>query len=162
LINSRVEIYTDGACSRNPGRGGWAALLIYGDMARYISGYNKHTTNNRMELNAAIEALRALKRPSHVILFTDSTYLRDGIQRWVHSWEKRGWRNSENKPVLNQDLWKDLLIEARMHHIEWKWVRGHDTNKYNNFVDELARIAISHRAGSDVRLPLLELEGIAR
>jgi ribonuclease HI len=115
-----------------------------------------------MEMTAAIEALRRLKTAAHVVLFTDSTYLKDGIQKWVHNWQKRNWKTRDNKEVANQDLWRNLIEQTQIHRVEWKWVKGHDTNKYNNFVDELARLAITHRHGADMRLSLAQLEGISR
>jgi ribonuclease HI len=157
---SAITIFTDGACSYNPGPGGWAALLILRNTARFISGYESHTTNNRMELLAAISALKTLQRRSTANIHTDSLYLRDGINRWIHRWKKNNWRSSSNKPVVNQDLWTELSELADKHHIHWLWVRGHSTDRYNNFVDLLARGAISRRGGVDVRLGVSELEVI--
>jgi len=135
---TRVEIYTDGACKGNPGPGGWGALLRKGTNEREISGRERETTNNRMELTAVIEALRALKRPCQVDLYTDSKYVIDGITSWVHNWQKRGWRTAAKKPVLNEDLWRALLDATRTHTIEWHWVKGHNGHPENERVDALA------------------------
>ena len=134
-----VDIYTDGACSGNPGPGGWGALLVFGDLEREISGGEAETTNNRMELRAAIEALNALKRPMTVCLHTDSTYVRDGITRWINGWKKNGWRTSGKKPVKNVDLWQDLEAAIYRHRIEWFWVRGHAGHPGNERADSIAR-----------------------
>ena len=140
-----VEIFTDGACSGNPGPGGWGAILRYGDTEKELSGGEAETTNNRMELTAAIEALNALKRPCQIILTTDSTYVKDGITSWIDGWKKRGWKNSQKKPVKNEDLWK-ALDEARSRHtVEWKWVKGHAGHAENERCDELARNAMPSR-----------------
>ena len=137
-----VEIYTDGACRGNPGPGGWGALLISGDARRELSGYEANTTNNRMELTAAIEALRALKRPAEVTLYTDSKYVCTGVQEWLPQWKLRGWKTADRKPVKNVDLW-EALDEARApHQVRWQWVRGHDGNEGNEHVDLLANAAI--------------------
>jgi ribonuclease HI len=137
-----VEIFTDGACSGNPGPGGWGAILRYGDTEREISGGETMTTNNRMEMTAAIEALTALKRPCRVRLYTDSTYVRDGIMRWLPQWKARGWRTADKKPVKNVDLWQRLDAAAAPHEIEWIWVRGHAGHPENERADMLARGAI--------------------
>jgi ribonuclease HI len=155
-----VTVYTDGACSGNPGPGGWAALLISENATRFLSGFSSRTTNNRMELQAAIEALKALKVSAIVQMHTDSTYVRDGIQKWIYSWQSKNWRTSSNKPVVNQDLWVELFQLVKSHQIVWKWVRSHGDDKYNNFVDLLARGAISRKSGIDVRLSVRELEDI--
>lgn len=140
-----VEIFTDGACSGNPGPGGWGAILRYGDTEKELSGGEAETTNNRMELTAAIEALNALKRPCEIVLTTDSTYVKDGITLWIDGWKKRGWKNSQKKPVKNEDLWK-ALDEARSRHtVEWKWVKGHAGHAENERCDELARNAMPGR-----------------
>ncbi len=157
---SVVTIFTDGACSYNPGPGGWAALLILRNSARFISGYESHTTNNKMELNAAIAALKTLKRSAEANIHTDSRYLQDGIKHWIHNWTKNNWRNASGKPVVSQDLWMTLLELIRIHHVHWIWVKGHSTNRFNNFVDLLAREAISRKSGVDVRLSVRELEDI--
>ena len=160
LSDSIVTIFTDGACSHNPGPGGWAALLILRGTVRFISGYERHTTNNRMELFAAIAALKTLTRSTEADVHTDSKYLQDGITRWIRGWIKNDWKTASKKPVLNQDLWIELLRQAETHHVHWSWVQGHSTNKLNNFVDLLARGAISRREGVDVRLSLSEFEDI--
>ena len=140
-----VEIFTDGACSGNPGPGGWGAILRYGDTEKELSGGEAETTNNRMELTAAIEALNALKRPCQIVLTTDSTYVKDGITSWIDGWKKRGWKNSQKKPVKNEDLWK-ALDEARSRHtVEWKWVKGHAGHAENERCDDLARNAMPSR-----------------
>jgi ribonuclease HI len=137
-----IEIYTDGACRGNPGPGGWGALLIAGDARRELSGYEARTTNNRMELTAAIEALRALKRPVSVTLYTDSKYVCTGIEEWLPNWKERGWRTADKKPVKNVDLWQALDEARAPHRVRWKWVRGHDGNHGNEHVDALANAAI--------------------
>jgi len=139
---SEVIIYTDGACSGNPGPGGWAALLKFGSHEKELSGGERQTTNNRMELTAAIEALKALKRPCQVRFYTDSEYLRKGITEWMENWKRRGWKTSGKKPVKNQDLWQALDREIEDHTIEWHWVRGHAGQRENERVDQLAREAI--------------------
>lgn len=133
-----VEIYTDGACSGNPGPGGWGAILSYRGREKELKGGEAETTNNRMELLAAISALEALKRPSRVRLHTDSTYLRDGITRWIHSWKAKGWRTAGRKPVKNTDLWQRLEQAMLPHDIEWIWVRGHAGDPGNERADRLA------------------------
>lgn len=137
----RIRIYTDGACLGNPGRGGYGAILLYKEHQKKISGSEKETTNNRMELRGAIEALRTLKKPSDIILHTDSKYVMDGIMKWISNWKKNGWRTADRKPVKNADLWQDLDIEVEKHKIEWIWVKGHSGNHFNEIVDELAREA---------------------
>jgi len=133
-----VHIYTDGACKGNPGPGGWGALLKYNGEEREMFGGEASTTNNRMEMMAVIEALRALKRPSNVILHTDSTYVMKGITEWIHGWKARGWRTAAKEPVKNVDLWKALDTEVARHHIEWKWVKGHSGHDGNERADALA------------------------
>lgn len=137
-----VEIFTDGACSGNPGPGGWAALLRYRGVEKQLSGGEANTTNNRMEMIAAIKALEALKRPSKVRIITDSQYLMKGITQWIHNWKKRGWVNSQRQPVKNADLWKQLDSLVSKHVIEWSWVRGHNDHVENELVDSLARNAL--------------------
>ena len=137
-MTERVTIYTDGACSGNPGPGGWAALLVFRGQERELSGAEAATTNNRMELMAAIEGLKALKRPCRVQLFTDSIYVRDGITKWVHNWQRNGWRTSDKKPVKNAELWQALIEASAPHRIEWKWVKGHSDHPENDRVDALA------------------------
>ncbi|HET7817193.1 MAG TPA: ribonuclease HI [Sphingomicrobium sp.] len=141
-----VEIFTDGACRGNPGPGGWAALLRTAGTERELSGGEALTTNNRMELLAAIRALEALKRPCRVRLHTDSQYVRDGITRWIHAWQRNGWRTSDRKPVKNADLWQELLDAAAPHRVEWRWVKGHSGHAENDRVDSLACAAAdAHR-----------------
>lgn len=135
-----VTVYTDGACSGNPGPGGWGAILMYGGHQKEISGYVAETTNNRMELTAAIEALKILKEPCEVALYSDSAYLVNAFQQnWLGKWQKNGWRNSQKQPVENQDLWQELLHLADRHRVNWVKVKGHSDNEYNNRCDELAR-----------------------
>ncbi|MCW5745937.1 MAG: ribonuclease HI [Alphaproteobacteria bacterium] len=134
-----VEIFTDGACSGNPGPGGWGAVLRYGNVERELSGGEAATTNNRMEMMAAIAALEALTRPSDVRLTTDSIYLRDGITKWIHGWKRNGWRTADRKPVKNIDLWQRLEEALKHHHVEWHWVKGHAGHAENERADALAR-----------------------
>ncbi|ALG86335.1 ribonuclease HI [Gordonia phthalatica] len=133
-----VEISTDGACLGNPGPGGWGAILRYGDVEKELSGAEPDTTNNRMELMGAIQALNALKRPSTVILYTDSSYVRNGITKWISGWQRNGWKTASKQPVKNADLWKDLLEAEERHKVEWRWVKGHAGDKYNEIADTLA------------------------
>lgn len=133
-----VEIYTDGACSGNPGPGGWGALLLYGENEKEITGGAFETTNNRMELTAAIEALKLLKRRCTVHLHTDSTYVRDGITKWINGWKAKGWKTASKKQVKNEDLWRELDAAAAKHDIEWKWVKGHAGDPGNERADALA------------------------
>ena len=135
----RIEVHTDGACSGNPGPGGWGALLAWNGLTKELKGGEAATTNNRMGMTAAIRALESLKRPSTVDLFTDSTYLRDGIMGWLAKWKKNGWKTAAKKPVKNEDLWRRLDEAAAGHEIVWHWVRGHDGNPGNERADELAR-----------------------
>jgi ribonuclease HI len=139
----RVVIHTDGACSGNPGPGGWGAILEWGGRRREIKGGEPHTTNNRMELMAAISALEALKRPCDVDLHTDSQYLRQGIMSWIHGWKRNGWRTADKKPVKNADLWQRLDGAVTRHTVHWHWVRGHSGHDLNERADELAREAIA-------------------
>ena len=136
-----VEIFTDGACLGNPGPGGWAALLRFKTVEKWISGGERDTTNNRMELMAAIAALEALKRPSQVALTTDSQYVKQGIETWVSRWIANGWRTSDRKPVKNQELWERLSAATAPHKIKWQWTRGHSGHAENESVDQLARAA---------------------
>jgi ribonuclease HI len=133
-----VEIFTDGACKGNPGPGGWGALLRVGRREKEISGGEPNTTNNRMELTAAIRALEALIEPCNVILHSDSKYVLDGITRWVHGWQKNGWKNASKQPVRNADLWHELIAAAKPHKVEWVWVKGHNGHVENERVDALA------------------------
>lgn len=141
-----VTIYTDGACSGNPGPGGWGAVLMAGDRVKELSGYDPVTTNNRMEITAAIEALRALKVPCRVKLYSDSAYLVNAFrQRWLENWQRNGWVNARKQPVENQDLWQELLRVMAPHQVEWIKVKGHADNPHNNRCDELARAAIANK-----------------
>lgn len=134
-----VYIYTDGACSGNPGPGGWGAVLVYNNIEKELSGSESETTNNRMELTAVLESLKALKEPCKVILTTDSKYVCDAInQKWVYSWQKNNWKKSDKKPALNIDLWKKLLELLDIHNVEFIWVKGHNGHKYNERCDNLA------------------------
>ena len=135
----RVEIWTDGACSGNPGPGGWGAILAFNGVEKEISGGEALTTNNRMELMAAISALEALTRPCAVNLHTDSIYVRDGVTGWIHNWKKRGWKTADKKPVKNVELWQRLDAAAERHDIHWKWVKGHAGDEMNERADLLAR-----------------------
>jgi ribonuclease HI len=140
---AEVEIFTDGACSGNPGPGGWGAILRYRGVEKELSGSQPATTNNRMELTAAIAGLEALKRSCHVRLHSDSQYLRDGITKWIHAWKERGWRTADKKPVKNVDLWRRLDAAAARHQVAWEWVRGHAGHPENERADALARAAIA-------------------
>ena len=143
-----VEVYTDGACSGNPGPGGWGAVLRWRGRERELSGFEPQTTNNRMELRAAIAALEALRRPMTVRLHTDSAYLRNGVTLWLPTWKAKGWRTADKKPVKNQDLWRELEAALGRHRVEWHWVKGHSGHPENDRADQLAREAI--RAGRAV------------
>jgi len=134
----QVEVFTDGACKGNPGPGGWAALIRSGERERELAGGEALTTNNRMELLAAIEALNALKKPCRVSLTTDSNYVRDGITKWIHGWRRNGWRTADRKPVKNAELWQALLEATAPHRVEWHWVKGHSGHPDNDRVDALA------------------------
>jgi ribonuclease HI len=136
-----VEIWTDGGCKPNPGPGGWAAILRFRGVERELSGAERATTNNRMELTAAMMALEALKRPCRVVLHTDSEYLKNGVTRWHTGWVRRNWRNSAGDPVANMDLWRRILDAAATHQIEWRWVRGHSGDPMNERADVLATAA---------------------
>lgn len=140
----KVTIYTDGACSGNPGPGGWGAVLIFGDKEKKISGGEPESTNNRMELSAAIEALKSLKEECGVELYTDSKYVMDGITSWIHGWKAKGWKTAARKPVKNVDLWKELDAQAQRHQINWHWVKGHAGDHYNEIADDLATGAIAY------------------
>jgi ribonuclease HI len=139
MSEQRVTIYTDGACSGNPGPGGWGAILTLGDHTKELMGGEAHTTNNRMELMAAISALEALTRGCSVDLYTDSNYLRDGITKWIHGWRRNGWRTADKKPVKNAELWQRLDRALERHRIQWHWVRGHAGHAENERADALAR-----------------------
>ncbi len=138
----QVELFTDGACKGNPGPGGWGVLLRYGKTEKTLCGGEKSTTNNRMELMAAIKGLAQLKEPCKVILTTDSQYVRKGITEWIANWKKNNWKNSAKKPVKNSDLWQDLDRESMRHQIEWRWVKGHSGHRENEIADELANKGI--------------------
>ena len=139
----KYKIYTDGACSGNPGPGGWGAVILDQDSKqKNISGSEKNTTNNRMELLAAIMSLKKIKTNSEVVIFTDSTYVKNGITEWMRNWKKNGWKNSSKKPVKNKDLWEKLDKLCEANRVSWKWVKGHSTNEFNNLADELATKAI--------------------
>jgi len=148
-MSERVTIFTDGACSGNPGPGGWGAILTFGDHEKELNGGEEHTTNNRMELLAAISALDALKRPCSVDLHTDSEYLKNGITGWIKNWKKNGWRTADKKPVKNIDLWQRLDAGLSQHDVRWHWVKGHAGHAMNERADELARNGlIAARAGA--------------
>ena len=134
----RVEIFTDGACKGNPGPGGWGAILRLGRHEKELSGSDPETTNNRMELTAAIKGLEALTEPCEVDLYSDSKYVLDGITKWVHGWKKRGWKNASKKPVRNEDLWHELIAASEHHVMHWHWVKGHDGHPENERADKLA------------------------
>ena len=139
----KYKIYTDGACSGNPGPGGWGAVIFdQDDKQKNISGSEKNTTNNRMELLAAIMSLKKIKTNSEVVIFTDSIYVKNGITEWMKNWKKNGWKNSSKKPVKNKDLWVKLDKLCEANRVSWKWVKGHSTNEFNNLADELATKAI--------------------
>ncbi len=140
--NPLVEIFSDGACSGNPGPGGWGTILRFGGHEKELSGYDPETTNNRMELIGAIAGLEALTRPCRVRVTTDSEYVKKGMTEWIEGWVKRGWKNTQKKPVANRDLWERLLELADQHQVEWHWVRGHDGHAENERCDALARAAI--------------------
>jgi ribonuclease HI len=149
-----VVIHTDGACSGNPGPGGWGAILTFGGHEKELKGGELHTTNNRMELTAAIEALQALNKPCEVDLHTDSQYLRNGITSWIHGWKRNGWRTADKKPVKNADLWRKLDEALARHTVRWHWLRGHAGHDLNERADQLARAAIAEiRAGAQRGTP---------
>ena len=145
----KITIYTDGACSGNPGVGGWGAILLYKTkdkdgkekvLRKNISGRDENTTNNKMEMMAVISALKLLKKPCEIELYTDSKYVLQGITEWIHNWIKNGWKGADKKPVKNQELWQEMLELTKIHQINWNWVKGHSTNQFNNEVDKLARM----------------------
>tara|TARA_R110002020_G_scaffold20374_4_gene69497 strand:- start:528 stop:1004 length:477 start_codon:yes stop_codon:yes gene_type:complete len=148
---SRVIVHTDGACSGNPGPGGWGAILEWQGHIRELKGGERETTNNRMELTAAIEALKALTRKSSVDIFTDSQYVRGGITGWIRNWKRNGWRTSDKKPVKNADLWKALDELSQQHDVHWHWVRGHAGDERNERADELAREGVESVRPAKVR-----------
>ncbi len=138
MNKTSVIIYTDGACRGNPGPGGWGVVLLAGKVEKRLSGFEPYTTNNRMELAAAIEALKALKFPCQVVLTTDSSYVKDGITQWISGWRKRRWKTKDKQPVKNIDLWLALDEQVTRHMVKWEWVKGHSGNKYNEVADQLA------------------------
>ncbi|HEX7822237.1 MAG TPA: ribonuclease HI [Sphingobium sp.] len=140
-MNDIVHLFTDGACKGNPGPGGWGTLIRFGEHEKELSGGEKLTTNNRMELMAAIEGLNALNRPCTVVLSTDSKYVMDGITKWVHGWQRKNWRTADNKPVKNVKLWQALVAATARHQVEWKWVKGHSGHPENDRADALASAA---------------------
>lgn len=142
----KVLIYTDGACSGNPGKGGWGAVLKFGDKEKHISGFEAESTNNRMELSGVIFALKALKESCEIELFSDSKYVLDGITKWIDGWKAKGWKTSSKQQVKNQDLWVELDLERSRHKIEFTWVKGHNGDKYNEIADELATMAIKNNS----------------
>lgn len=146
---SPIEIYTDGACSGNPGPGGYGIILKYGAHERMISGYAPDTTNNRMEMTAVIEALKAIKKPCKIKICSDSSYVIKGITEWIKGWIRNNWVNSQKKPVLNKDLWEALQLLVKTHDIEWVWVKGHEGHVENEQCDKLAREAIINKKGVD-------------
>jgi ribonuclease HI len=149
MTDQRVVVYTDGACSGNPGPGGWGVILTFGDHSKELKGGEAHTTNNRMELLAAISALEALKRSCVVDIHTDSQYLRNGIMSWIQGWKRNGWRTADKSPVKNVDLWKRLDAALAQHKVQWHWVKGHAGHAMNERADELAREGlIAARAGA--------------
>jgi ribonuclease HI len=143
-----VDIYTDGACSGNPGPGGWGAILRHNEKEKELFGYDPATTNNRMEMTAVIEALRSLRRPTPVRVHTDSQYVQKGMTEWIHGWKRRGWKTAGKDPVKNEDLWRTLDALAAGHQVEWLWVRGHAGHPENERADELARRGIELKRGS--------------
>ena len=145
-----VELFTDGACSGNPGPGGWGALLRYKGTEKELSGAEPETTNNRMELMAAIEGLKAIKTACSVTLYTDSKYVLQGVTEWMDGWKSRGWKTADKKPVKNQDLWMALDEQVNRHHITWQWVKGHNGHIENERVDELARMAIKDMLAGNI------------
>ena len=144
----KVKVITDGACSGNPGPGGWAAILRYNEHKKEVFGYDPHTTNNRMELTAAIEGLRSLKEPCEVEIVTDSEYLKNGITQWIHNWKRRNWRTASGSPVVNRELWEDLDQAVQRHKVTWSWTKGHASHADNNRADELATRAARERVKS--------------
>jgi ribonuclease HI len=145
----KVQVITDGACLGNPGPGGWAAILLHGENRKELYGCEKHTTNNRMELTAAIEGLRALRERCEVEVVTDSEYVKNGITQWITNWKKRGWVTAQKKPVVNRDLWEELDEQTTRHTMRWSWTKGHASHADNNRADELASLAAKQQCSSD-------------
>ena len=143
---NEITIYTDGACSGNPGKGGWGAILINAKETKYMSGSKQLTTNNQMELTATIEALKAILKPSNIALYTDSQYVKNGITSWIFNWKKNGWKTANKKPVANKDLWIELDKYVDFHSVNWFWVKGHSGDHYNEIADELAVKAMNERS----------------
>ena len=141
-----IDIYTDGACKGNPGPGGWGALLIYRGQEKELFGGEPMTTNNRMEMTAVIEALKCLKRPSRIVLYTDSQYGQKGISEWIKGWKARGWKTASKEPVKNADLWQQLDAARQPHDIDWRWVKGHAGHEFNERADQLANRGVSERS----------------
>ncbi len=141
-INETIDLFTDGACRGNPGPGGWGVLLRWRDHEKELKGGERDTTNNRMEMMAAIKGLESVKRPARIRIYTDSTYLRDGITKWIHGWKKRGWKTADKKPVKNIDLWQRLEAALEPHQVDWHWVKGHDGHPENERADALARAGV--------------------
>ncbi|MHA1541317.1 MAG: ribonuclease HI [Alphaproteobacteria bacterium] len=135
----KIILYTDGACSGNPGKGGWGAVLLYGEHQKDLSGFAEHTTNNKMELMAVIQGLENLKEKCAVEIYTDSKYVKDGITKWIFNWQKNNWKTANKKPVKNKELWQALQIQVSRHVVSWHWVKGHSGDKWNEHVDQLAR-----------------------
>jgi ribonuclease HI len=144
----KVQLITDGACLGNPGPGGWAAILRYGPSTKEVYGFEPHTTNNRMEITAAIEGLRTLKEKCEVEVITDSEYLKNGITQWITAWKKRNWMTSQKKPVVNRDLWEELDAQVDRHQTKWSWTKGHASHEDNNRADELASLAAREQRSS--------------
>jgi ribonuclease HI len=144
----KVQVITDGACLGNPGPGGWAAILLHGENRKELYGCEKHTTNNRMELTAAIEGLRALRERCDVEVVTDSEYVKNGITQWISNWKKRGWMTAAKKPVVNRDLWEELDEQTMRHTMRWSWTKGHASHADNNRADELASLAAKQQCSS--------------
>jgi len=152
MMTSHVTLYTDGACSGNPGPGGWGCILIYKEHKRKLSGYENDTTNNKMELTAVIKGLECLKKTSHVTVITDSQYVKNAFTSgWLEGWIANGWKTKAGDPVKNQELWKHLHLLQTKHHLTWQWVKGHSGNLYNDLCDQLARQAIVEKCGTDER-----------
>jgi ribonuclease HI len=148
-MHKKVIIYTDGACSGNPGLGGWGGVIICGTNEKHICGVEENTTNNRMELLAAINSLKALEEQCNVDLYSDSLYLKNGITKWIHNWKRNGWLSANKTPIKNRDLWCDLDLVAGLHNVSWYWVKGHAQNPYNIIADRLAVGAIKTRGIND-------------